>query len=78
MLRIDLKAAGIPYETADGIFDFHALRAMYVTDLVATGADPKTVQKLARHSTITLTMELYAKLDKGAVAKAVNRLPKRA
>lgn len=78
MLRVDLKAAGIAYETADGVFDFHALRAMYVTDLVRAKIDPKTVQKLARHSTITLTMDVYAKADKGEAAKAVNRLPKRA
>ena len=31
MLRVDLEAAGIPYETASGVADFHALRAAYVS-----------------------------------------------
>jgi len=78
MMRVDLKAAGIPYETPEGVFDFHALRAMYVTELVRTNADVKTVQKLARHSTIAMTMDVYAKADSGEAAKAVNKLPKRA
>jgi integrase len=51
---------------------------MYVTDLVRSKVDPKTVQKLARHSTITLTMDVYAKADSSEAVKAVNRLPKRA
>ena len=33
MLRVDLDAAGIPYETDDGILDFHALRVTFITEL---------------------------------------------
>lgn len=61
MLRHDLAAAGIPFKTSDGVVDFHALRATYITLLVQSGVDPKRVQTLARHSTITLTMDKYCK-----------------
>ena len=37
MLRHDLAAAGIAYETDSGVLDFHALRAAYVSELVRSG-----------------------------------------
>jgi len=75
MLRVDLEAAGIPFETDDGVFDFHCLRVSYVTNLVKSGANPKIVQTLARHSTIVLTMDLYAKQDAKEAADALKKLP---
>ena len=63
MLRADLERAGIPYETADGVADFHSLRGVYVTRLVESGASIKTVQELARHSTPTLTIGKYTRTD---------------
>jgi integrase len=75
MLRVDLAAAGIAYETASGIADFHALRAAYVTNLVASGASVKTCQTLARHSTPTLTIGLYAKVALHDIKGAVENLP---
>ena len=75
MLRVDLAAAKIPLETADGIMDFHALRATYVTNLVRSGVHPKIVQTLARHSTIVLTMDLYTKLGAKETAQALDQLP---
>jgi integrase len=56
MLRIDLASAGIAHRTEAGVIDFHALRHSYITLLGQAGIDPKTLQELARHSTITLTM----------------------
>lgn len=41
------------------VFDFHALRHQFMSNLVRGGEHPKEVQSLARHSTITLTMDLY-------------------
>ena len=41
MIRVDLEAAKIPYATDAGVFDFHALRATYVTSLVSSGRQPK-------------------------------------
>ncbi len=73
MLQKDLATAGIPHKTADGVLDFHALRHSYVTHLVMSGVNPKIVQALARHSTITLTMDRYAHADKSALRDAVNR-----
>jgi integrase len=62
MIRHDLESAGIPYENGSGhCVDFHSLRVTYITNLVRSGASVKTCQELARHSTPTLTIGVYAK-----------------
>jgi|SRR5271166_1219426 len=71
ILRGDLEQAGIPYKTADGVVDFHSLRATYITLLAQSGVDPKRLQKLARHSTITLTMDRYVKTTEKEIRKAL-------
>lgn len=71
MLRADLEAAGIPYEVKGRVLDFHALRGSYITALVKRGVNVKIVQKLARHSTITLTLDLYTHLDDGDLRRAI-------
>ena len=40
---------------------FHALRHTFITNLARSGVHPKTAQSLARHSTITLTMDRYSR-----------------
>lgn len=75
MLRRDLEAAGIPYETKDGVLDFHALRSSYITHLIQAGVDPKTVQELARHSTITLTIDRYTRTDDERKRQALGEEP---
>lgn len=75
MIRIDLEAAEIPYETASGVIDFHALRNSYVSHLVSSGASVKTCQTLARHSTPTLTIGLYAKASLHDISGAMDALP---
>jgi hypothetical protein len=76
MLRKDLKAAKIPYRNDQGkVFDFHALRHHFITSLVKSGVHPKEAQVLARHSTITLTMDRYAHSDIRDKQGAVERLP---
>mgnify|MGYP002336358455 CR=1 FL=1 len=56
-----LEAAGIPYRDDAGLVaDFHCLRHTFITNLAADGVHPKTAQALARHSTITLTMDRYS------------------
>lgn len=76
MLRRDLKAAGVPYQDAGGrVADFHALRHTFVTRLVKAGVAPKDAQTLARHSTITLTMDRYAHVEQQASAKALGMVP---
>jgi len=60
MFRADLKAAGIDYrDDAGDVADFHALRHTFITHLARSGVHPKVAQALARHSTITLTMDRY-------------------
>ncbi len=75
LIRADLRVAGIPYETASGVIDFHALRAAYVTNLVASGASVKTCQVLARHSSASLTIDVYAKASVHDIRGAVDALP---
>jgi excisionase family DNA binding protein len=76
MVRLDLAAAGIPYQDEDGrYFDFHAVRGQFISLLAANGVYPKVAQTLARHSTITLTMDYYTHLDVFNVAGALDKLP---
>jgi hypothetical protein len=42
------------------VVDFHALRHTYISRVVASGANIKVAQELARHSTPTLTLGRYA------------------
>lgn len=74
MLRRDLAAAGIPPVDSEGkVIDFHALRHSYITHLVRSGANPKVVQTLARHSSITLTLDRYCHVEDGDLREALAR-----
>ncbi len=75
MLRTDLNSAGIPYVTDDGIADFHSLRHTFISNLVAGGVHPKLAQQLARHSTITLTMDRYSHVGLLDMNAALESLP---
>jgi integrase len=76
MLRVDIAAAGIPYQDDSGrYFDFHAMRGQFISLLAARGVHPKVAQALARHSTISLTMDYYTHLDVLDVAGALDKLP---
>ena len=76
MLRVDLKAAGIPYRDEAGrYFDFHALRHHFITWLAQSGVHPKDAQALARHSTITLTMDRYSHTGIRDMNAALAKLP---
>jgi integrase len=76
LIRADLKAAGIPYMDASGrVADFHALRHSYITSLAMSTAPVKVVQSLARHSTPTLTLGLYAHVQLFDQTAALDGLP---
>ncbi len=76
MFQFDIGAAGIEYRDADGrVADFHALRHTFVTNVVNSGVMPKVAQALARHSTITLTMDRYSHTLIGEQADALKGLP---
>jgi len=76
MMRKDLEAAGIEYVDEDGKYaDFHSLRHSYITALAKSGVHPKTAQSLARHSTITLTMDHYTHTVLEDQSEALKKLP---
>ncbi len=55
--------------------DFHALRHSFITMLASSGVHPKVAQQLARHSTITLTMDRYSHARLVDLNAAVTNLP---
>jgi hypothetical protein len=57
------------------VADFHALRHMFISNLARRGVHPKVAQALARHSTITLTMDRYSHTLMGEQADALAVLP---
>ena len=76
MIRADLRDAGIPYRDASGkVVDFHALRHTFITNLANGGVHPRLAQKLARHSTITLTMDRYTHTIQEQEMVAITKLP---
>lgn len=72
MLRSDLKRAGIEFETKDGRFDFHALRAQFVTSLIQKNLNPAIVQRMARLSSLNLLTKHYTKLNLKSLKDAVD------
>lgn len=76
MIQKDLKAAGIKYKDDAGRYaDFHALRHTFITNLTKGGVSPRVAQSLARHSTITLTMDKYTHVGLSSERKALEVLP---
>jgi site-specific recombinase XerD len=64
------------YKDKAGLFaDFHGLRHTFITNLRDAGVDPKMAQKLARHSDIRLTMNIYTHVKSKAEVEAINSLP---
>lgn len=76
MIRDDMIDAGIPISDALGrVRDFHALRHTTGTWLVNAGVHPKETQTILRHSTITLTMDLYAHTNHDRASEAIGQMP---
>ncbi len=57
----DLKAADIKKRGPGGVVCFHSLRHSFINILLEQGAGAKEVQDLARHQTLSMTMNHYAK-----------------
>lgn len=74
MVRRDLAAAGIPARTADGCYDFHALRDQCGTDLARAGVPLTTVQQYLGHSTPALTARYYVRHGLADLKAAADRL----
>ncbi len=64
-----------PVDDRGRALDFHGLRVTYVTRLVTSGANVKVAQELARHSTPTLTLSFYTKLQISDAAAALASVP---
>ena len=65
----------LTYRDSQGrVADFHALRHTFITELVKAGVAPKDAKELARHSTITLTMDRYSHVGIRDTAAALARM----
>ncbi len=70
------KSDFLKAESANGeTVDFHALRHTFITRLAAGGVHPKLAQGLARHSSITLTMDRYAHTQLVDLQAALSAMP---
>ena len=57
MVKNDLERVGIPYETKEGVADFHAAgRHTHITELFRNVAPLPEAKELARHSDIKTTL----------------------
>ncbi|MEZ6068167.1 MAG: hypothetical protein R3B90_21185 [Planctomycetaceae bacterium] len=73
---MDLKAAEIEYQNADGSFaDFHSLLHTCISNLACNGVPLATAQKLARHSTPVLTAARYTHIELADQHREVEKLP---
>lgn len=75
MIRRDARRAGLtasdnPVEK----LTFHSLRRTFITWLAVNGCHPKLAQRLARHSSVSLTMDVYTSHDQLDSRKAVEGL----
>jgi len=73
----DCVAAGIPkYDGAGRVIDVHALRHTFGTMLAKAGVPLQVAQRAMRHSTPTLTANVYTHLELMDIAGAANQLPR--
>ena len=75
MIARDLEDAGIEAAKDGRRVDFHALRTTTVTALALSGVPLAVAQKIARHSTPTLTANVYAVVGVDELQKAVEKIP---
>lgn len=64
-----------PVDSGGRVVDMHALRHTFVSAVVRGGASAKVAQTLARHSTPTLTMNVYAHAQLDEVRAGIGSLP---
>jgi len=57
------------------VADFHALRHTYISRVVASGANIKVAQELARHSSPMLMLGRYAHVQLVDQTRALDALP---
>lgn len=69
------KRADIEGAERGGDVDIHSLRVTFTTLALDGGAAPKAVQEILGHSTLALTMSVYAKATESGKRAAVSALP---
>jgi integrase len=75
MVKKDLERVGIPYETEEGVADFHAAgRHTHITELLRNGATITEAKELARHTDVKTTMR-YTHIGLRDQARALAFLP---
>ena len=67
--------AGIDDGHPGGSVDLHSLRVSCATLMLQGGANPKDVQAILGHSTLALTMKVYAKATERGKRSAIGALP---
>lgn len=68
-----VKRAGLVDGQGRPKFTMHDLRRTFVTDMLAVGTDPKSVQALAGHASVQTTLRHYAAVKAKALSEAVDR-----
>ena len=69
------KRAGIEIKGDRGDVDIHSLRVTFTTLTLENGGRPKAVQAILGHSTLELTMSVYARATDRAKREALDSLP---
>ncbi|WP_254512345.1 tyrosine-type recombinase/integrase [Anatilimnocola floriformis] len=69
------KRAGIDGAEPGGSVDIHSLRVTFTTLAMEHGASPKAVQSILGHSTLALTMKVYARATEKAKRDAISAIP---
>ena len=64
----------LPKSHDGAVMDFHCLRHTCGAWLAITGTQPKVVQQVMRHASITTTMDTYGHLFPGQESAAINRM----
>jgi integrase len=76
IIKRDMKRAKIERVDDRGrVLDFHALRHTFITQLAKSGVHPSKAKELARHSTITLTMDVYSHCETEELRTALDSVP---
>jgi integrase len=60
-IAADYTQGGVVILTPEGKATWHSLRKVFINSVVRSGADLKTIMEMARHSTATMSMDVYAK-----------------
>ena len=69
------KRIGIDGAEPGGSVDIHSLRVTFTTMAIGGGGDPKAVQEILGHSSLALTMGIYAKATDRSKRAAIGALP---